>query len=799
MSNSAPSTLVEEYLASKRALFDKYYSFLNEKQREAVYTAEGPLLVLAGAGTGKTTVLVNRIGFIVRYGNAYFDNTVPNDISSDDISDIESAKDLEGEALGEYLERFKKDPCPPYAMLAITFTNKAANEIKERLALNLGEDTAKEICAGTFHSVCVRFLRQFGEKIGYRRSFTIYDTDDSKKIIAECQKDLNIDDKEMPVKKIMSIISQAKERLQTPEEFAKDSEGDFRMHKIAVIYELYQKKLFDANALDFDDIIVKTVELLQKFPEVREYFHRRFKYVCVDEYQDTNPAQFELTRLLVGGGENIMVVGDDDQSIYKFRGATIENILHFDDTYPALSIIKLEQNYRSTKNILEAANSVIRNNFGRRGKELWSLSDEGEKIWLRKTDNQNEEARFIINKIMDMVIREKRKYSDFAILYRTNAQSNAIESIFAKSGVPYRMLGGLRFYDRKEVKDIISYLCVINNHNDNLRLKRIINEPKRKIGDTTVSALDELSTYENKSIFDIIMHVGDYPVLAKSAAKLSEFGALITKLTDISKEASLDVLFKETIERSGYMQMLIDAGSAESSKIDNVNELISSAVEYEKNNPDGGLSGFLEEVSLISDIDNYSEDANAVTMMTIHSAKGLEFPVVFVPGMEEGLFPNMQSAMMPDELEEERRLAYVAITRARQRLFLTFTRERLLYGRTQFNSPSRFIAEIPEKFVFDDSPKIKPRITEDAVNIPRRKNTSSMQNFLKQSDISSGIGHTTSYERFECGDRVHHMVFGDGTILSAKEMGADIIYEIAFENVGTKKLMATFAKLTKAK
>ena len=803
MSNCNKGEIAQQYILLKQALFHQYFSELNERQQEAVFTANGPLLVLAGAGTGKTTVLVNRIAYIIRYGNAYYDQTVPDSVSEDDIDEMKKAQSLPREELGSFLERFAQSPCPPWAMLAITFTNKAAKEIKERLCRTLSEDLASEIWAGTFHSICVRILRRFGELIGYQPGFTIYDTDDSKKIILECLKNLNIDEKELPVKKIMNMISRAKDNLQSPTEFSSIAENDFRLHRIALVYELYQKKLCDANAVDFDDIIMQTVRLLDSQKEVREYYRKHFRYVCIDEYQDTNHAQFELTKLLVGKHENIMVVGDDDQSIYKFRGATIENILHFDDAYPKLRTIKLEQNYRSTKNVLNAANALIRNNFGRRGKELWSEAPDGDKIYIRRLDNQNEEARFIINKIMDLVIREKRKYSDFAILYRTNAQSNAIESTFAKSGIPYRMLGGMRFYDRKEVKDILSYLCVINNPNDNLRLKRIINEPKRKIGDSTVGAVEQLAIYDNKSMFDIIEHASEYPVLSKSVVKLTDFSHLIRSLQETAQTESLPVLFEKTIEQSGYRKMLLDMGASESARVDNINELISSAVEYQAQNEEATLSGFLEEISLLTDIDNYAEDTNAVTMMTIHSAKGLEFPVIFLPGMEDGIFPGLQSAIIPEELEEERRLAYVAITRAREKLFCTCAKERLLYGKTQYNPQSKFLSEIPDDFVYIDAPKTKSaQSSEDAPKknkeSKRSKHTAPLDTFLKRSDISSNIGHTTGYERFECGDRVSHMVFGVGTVLSVKEMGADILYEIAFEKSGTKRLMATYAKLKRA-
>lgn len=807
MKQTAASSLAERYFAAKHHLFDTLYQSMNEKQREAVYTVNGPLLVLAGAGTGKTTVLVNRIAHIIRYGNAYYDDTVPNGLTEANVSALEqSASVMSGEELGQLCESFSSNPCPPWAILTITFTNKAANEMKERLSKVIGEKSA-DIWAGTFHSICVRILRKYGERIGYRSGFTIYDTDDVKKVILECMKQLNIDDKQLQPRTVMNTISRAKDKLQTPEDFMNEVGSDLRLSQIASIYELYQKQLFDANALDFDDIIMQAVALLKAEEEVRSYYQNRFKYVCVDEYQDTNHAQFMLTGLLSGKYRNLMVVGDDDQSIYKFRGATIENILHFDDTYSDAHIIRLEQNYRSTTNILNAANSVIRNNFGRRGKELWSNAGEGEKITIRKLDNQNEEARYIINKIMDQVIREKRKYSDFAVLYRVNAQSSYLENIFAKSGIPYRLLGGTRFYERKEVKDIIAYLCVINNPSDNLRLKRIINEPKRKIGETTLTALENIAAYEDVTILDAMRNAENYPTLAKSITKLHDFAYMIDALTEISKTEKLSVLFQRVLELTGYMKMLEAAGITEIDRVQNVKELVSNAVAYEEANENATLSGFLEEVALVSDIDNYDENADAVVLMTIHSAKGLEFPVVFLPGMEEGLFPSIQSAMNPEELEEERRLAYVAITRAKTRLYALHTRERLIYGKTNFNQKSRFLEEIPEEYTNIEIPKsIRQQAAEaeaaangGAVTAPgdRKKKVTMSKEFFRESDLSAGVGRTQSYDRFTAGDVVSHFTFGRGVILSVREMGADILYEIAFDTVGTKKLMATYAKLRK--
>ena len=804
MSTERCPTAADRFLKAKRGLFDRLYGTMNEKQREAVFKIDGPLLILAGAGTGKTTVLVNRIAFIVKFGNAYADESIPAELSERDIKALEEAVDLEPEQMEQALLPYACSPCPPWAVLSITFPNKAAKEMKERLERILGE-AAKEIWAGTFHSVCVRILRRYGDRVGYAPGFTIYDTDDSKRVLAECLRQLNIDEKQMPIRTTLTHISRAKDRLLTPEAYEAEAGTDFRLSQIAAIYALYQKKLRDANALDFDDIIMQTVRLLSNDQEAREYYQNRFRYVCVDEYQDTNHAQFVLTQLLSAKHRNLMVVGDDDQSIYKFRGATIENILNFDASYKDAAVIKLEQNYRSTSNILDAANAVIRNNFGRRGKELWSSHGPGNKICVSRLDNQNEEARFIINKIMELVIREKRSYSDFAVLYRVNAQSGNLENIFAKSGVPYRLLGGTRFYDRKEIKDILAYLCIVNNPADNLRLKRIINEPKRKIGETTVRAIEMISEYEGVSMIDAMRNAENYTAISKSAGKLREFVAMIDAFAELSKTAPLSVLFERVVTETGYKKMLEDGGEIEKDRLQNVEELISQAVEYQTNNPEATLSGYLEEVALVSDIDSYDDTADAVVLMTIHSAKGLEFPVVFLPGMEEGIFPGMQAALYPEELEEERRLAYVAITRAKERLYALHVRERLLYGKTQYNPQSRFLTEIPEDYI--ENGQVKSRSAgaetqkEPEAAQPARSNRKTpviSQEFFKPSDLSSQVGRTTGYERFSTGDCVSHLTFGKGIVMSVKEMGADILYEIAFDKVGTKKLMATYAKLKKA-
>ena len=793
--------LEERYLKAKRALFEKAYDNLNDMQKRAVFTVNGPLLVIAGAGSGKTTVLVRRIAFIIKYGNAYLSDYVPYDIDEKYVKKLEKAVNLDKEELFAILNEFSSSPCEPYRMLAITFTNKAAKEIKDRLVGEIGnEDISKEIWAGTFHSVCMRILRVHGERVGYRSGFSIYDTDDSKKAVATAMKEVNVDEKSFPVKAVMNIISDAKNRLLTPDEFLLEAKSDFRLKKIAVIYKQYQKNMMESNVMDFDDIIMKTVELLDKFEDVRRYYQSKFKYVCVDEYQDTNEAQFKLTALLAGGYKNLMVVGDDDQSIYKFRGATIENILDFDRRFSDATVIKLEQNYRSTQTILDAANAVIKNNRGRRGKNLWTSAGEGEKIIVKEVDDQNYEARFIVDKINKLVSEGKAEYKDFAVLYRNNAQSSSIEKTFAKSGIPYRMLGGTRFNDRKEIRDIVAYLHVIENRNDKERLLRIINEPKRKIGDRTLEAVDLIAKEQGVSFFSVVENADKFVALEKSARKLKEFAELINELGRLSEVVSLEVLIRETLERSGYRQMLIDGGEPEQDRLDNLDEFVSGAIDYVnsfENEPDltPTLSGFLEENALVSDVDKYDDKADAVVMMTIHSSKGLEFPMVFLPGMEDGIFPGHQSLMgSNDEIEEERRLAYVAITRAKKQIFISYANNRLLYGKTSYNPPSRFLKEIPEEFTLYDG---RRRPAPKTVNsLPFEVGDYKPQ--YERVTISKPVRPISgSREVFAEGDRVRHITFGEGEILSVKALGADTLYEIVFDNVGTKKLMASFAKLTK--
>ena len=813
--------LSARYQLAKQKLFERAYSDLNPRQQEAVFQVNDPLLILAGAGSGKTTVLVRRIAFLIRYGNAYHGSRLPLSLTEAHVRELERAAEiLTPRDILPLLDEFAEDPCPPYRVLAITFTNKAANEMKSRLAALFPdvESFASEIWAGTFHSICMRILRRYGEELGYRPGFSVYDTDDSKKAISEAMKHCNVDEKTMAIKTVMNQISRAKDRLVTPEEFQAEVGQDYRLGQIGKIYARYQILLREANALDFDDIIMQTVKLLIRRPDIAQQYQNRFRYVCVDEYQDTNPAQFELTRLLSAGFNNLMVVGDDDQSIYKFRGATIENILTFHKVYTNARIIRLEQNYRSTQNILDAANAVISKNTGRMGKELWTAGQEGSLIHLVTCEDQNDESRRIANVIQKQVAKGKASYRDFAILYRMNAQSQTMEKVFARAGIPYRMLGGLRFTDRKEIRDAVAYLQLIVNPEDNVRLGRIINEPKRKIGAKTLEAVSIIATEQNCSQFEVIEQADRFVALKNARPMLASFADLIHTLIADSKKLSLEALFDSVLDRSGYRQMIIDGGEAEADRLQNLEEFKSQIIEYEKEAENPTLQGFLEETALVADVDRYDETADAVVMMTVHSAKGLEFPTVFLPGMEEGVFPGNQTIDGGnEEMEEERRLAYVAITRAKRELYLLHTSQRMLFGRTAYNPISRFASEIPEKLLDKQGER------RSGVSVSGYGSFGSYGSFGGSSSYYGSRGAAapanrprTYYseqvmekpaavekkprvatERFAAGDRVKHMVFGSGEIIAVKPMGTDTLYEIVFDKVGTKKLMATYAKLKK--
>ncbi len=815
------SQLSARYIRAKQALFDKAYSSLNDRQRQAVFTTEGPLLVLAGAGSGKTTVLVRRIAFIIRYGNAYYDDFVPENVDEAYVADLERAVNLSVPEIEEILPEFIHNPCPPYRMLAITFTNKAANEIKNRLVDQFGDETiAGDIWSGTFHSVCMRILRRYGDRIGYERSFTIYDTDDTKKAIVGVMKRMNMDEKQFPPKAVMAAISHAKDTLQDPDDMEADAGADYRLSRIAAIYRAYAEELHHSNAMDFDDIIMQTVRLLREHADVREHFQRKFRYVCVDEYQDTNRAQFELAALLSGDTkpQNLMVVGDDDQSIYKFRGATIENILGFDRTFENATLIKLEQNYRSTKTILDAANCVIDHNTGRKGKNLWTSGDVGEKIVLRKTEDQTAESRSIVDTIRRMMEEGNYRYRDFAVLYRTNSQSAGVERALSRSTIPYRVVGGTRFSDRKEIRDAVAYLQLLCNHADRERLLRIINEPRRKIGDKTLAAVTAIAEEQGCSLFAVMENATRYTALARAVPMLTAFSDLIHRLTELLDTLPLPDLFDAVMEQTGYLQMLRDGGEPERERIENIAELKSNLMEYVQTTEALGgvpsLVGFLEEYALMADVDKYDSEADAVVLMTIHSAKGLEFPVVFIPGMEDGIFPGMQNIVgTSEDMEEERRLCYVALTRAKERVLLLHTRTRLWYGQTVANPLSRFVEEIPQELMEMEDQTVETLSNAD-VAVTSRGAMAGSNTYYTPPRRPKTVAHTdritvgrptpsattearAGMNALTVGDCVLHPTFGQGEILSIKPMGADKLIEIMFDEVGTKKLMGTYAKLKK--
>ena len=685
--------ITTEYLALRDQYIEARFARLNTVQRQAVFATEGPLLILAGAGSGKTTVLVNRIANIIRFGSAHGSRELPRPVTEADLNDLRTAV-ANGRDLPRETAYLAVRPARPWNVLAITFTNKAAGELKERLRAMLGDTLGGDVNASTFHSACVRMLRRDAERIGFPKSFTIYDSDDQQRVIKQIYKDLMIDDKFLPVKSAIAQISSFKDKLMSAEEVAGEPFANTKAQLISKIYTAYAGRLKTAGAMDFDDLIFHTVRLLQNDAEAREYYQNRFRYVVVDEYQDTSVAQFHLVRLLAGGTNNVCVVGDDDQSIYKFRGATIENILNFEKVFSGAKTIRLEQNYRSTANILNAANSGIKNNMGRKGTTLWTESGDGEKVHHFTATNEQDEASHIADVIGEH-LREGASLKDHAVLYRMNAQSNPIETYFARAGIPYRIVGGQRFFDRKEVKDINSYLAVIVNPRDDVRLRRIINEPARKIGMTTIEKIGELASAAGVPMMEIIAHVRDYPALQRAAAPLERFYEMYRELCDLSVSEPLDVFVGDVIKKSGYEAMLKAMKEEGETRLENLGQLVSSIKTYaDQNGEDATLAGFLEEVALISDLDSYDNDADSVTMMTIHSAKGLEFPYVFVIGMEDGIFPGDMAKYNEEDMEEERRLCYVAITRAKKELYLSSSRTRMIFGQTRRNPPSTFLGEI---------------------------------------------------------------------------------------------------------
>ncbi len=793
----------EEFFELRKKIIEKEFTRMNDMQRQAIFQIEGPLLILAGAGSGKTTVIVNRIANMVRYGNAYNSKNVAFEPSDDDIEMMKDYLAGNEEVLFDIEDLLYDNPAKPWQILAITFTNKAANELKDRLEKMLGSD-ANEIWASTFHSCCSKILRRNAERIGYTSNFTIYDTDDQKRLIKECQRQLEIREAVLSHKTILGEISRSKDCLITPTEYLRQGENDARMTMIGKVYKMYQEELQKADAMDFDDMIVNTVKLLEECQDVREYYQRRFKYIMVDEYQDTNHAQFRLTQLLADGYRNICVVGDDDQSIYRFRGATIENIMSFEHQFQNAKTIRLEQNYRSTQTILDAANAVIAYNSKRKGKSLWTANGQGDQLSLYTALDEQGESSFIADKISENVGSGNFKFSDHAVLYRMNAQSNSLERCMVRAGIPYRIIGGFRFYERAEIRDAIAYLTVVNNPSDNMRLSRIINVPKRGIGDTTVNHAFEIATGLGLSVFEVMSHADEYEMLKRGAGKLMEFCKMITELQSKADEMSLDELFKEILDKTNYIEYLeADKEKGEERK-ENISELVTNLITFESENEGATLSGFLEEVALMTDIDNYNAQTDAVVLMTLHSAKGLEFPVVFIPGMEESIFPGMQSMYNEDDVEEERRLAYVGITRAKQKLYLTNANSRMLFGQTRRNLPSRFLGEIPRELLEKTSAMLGGNAfggrgrdaDDDRVPFPERSAFEKKKPAFQKSTISTKAPKSTGVT-YNVGDSVKSKVFGTGVVLSVKAMGGDSMLEIAFEKAGTKKLMANYAKLEK--
>ena len=791
-----------EILALRRAVLEKDFARMNDRQKQAVFTVNGPLLILAGAGSGKTTVLINRIANILRYGDAYNSTYLRDDLDENDIAACKTYIENGTPLTTETQEHLSVSACAPWRIMAITFTNKAAGELKDRLCAMLGE-TANDIWASTFHSTCARILRRDGERIGYSSHFTVYDTDDQRRLMKSILKELDISEKSITPKSILNEISRAKDSLISPAEYALTVGDDFRLKIISRAYTTYQKRLEDADAMDFDDLINKVVELFKKCPDVLEYYQNRFRYLMVDEYQDTNHAQYTFVRMLAEKSGNLCVVGDDDQSIYKFRGATIENILSFENTFQNATVIRLEQNYRSTQNILDAANAVIEHNTERKGKTLWTQNGTGAMIHLHTAENETDEAERITKIILDGVAAG-RKFSDYAVLYRMNSQSLTFERNFAKSGVPHRIIGGTRFYERREIREMIAYLSVINNPSDEMRLRRIINTPKRSIGDRSVEVAAQIGQQTGETLFEVVSHAKDYPALSRAANKMTLFAAQIQGLIELNNDekVTLGELYDELVERIDYLNFLKtdDPESAED-RAANVQELASNLRRFEEENPEGTLSDFLEEVSLITDIDNYDNNADSVVLMTVHSAKGLEFPVVFLPGMEENIFPGMASVYVPSEVEEERRLAYVAITRAKEELYIFHAESRMIFGMTNRNRVSRFVEEIPETLIehtrsrdYSARPVSMPSFggAKPFGEAPKTKSVAEAGGFTPKPRVKPAPAGT-----YRVGDTVLHKAFGTGLIVSATPMANDTLLEVAFDKVGTKKLFANFARLTK--
>lgn len=845
------------FLALRRKYIESQFGRLNERQKDAVFTTDGPLLILAGAGSGKTTVLVNRIANLIRFGSAYNSKQVPVYAGIEDMQELQAIVENGGEPSESLQKCLQERTVRPYNILAITFTNKAAGELKNRLGAMLGE-AGNDVNASTFHSACVRILRREAGRLGFPQSFTIYDSDDQQRTMKEVYKALNVDDKFLPLKAALNAIGRMKDKMISPKA-AMSAPENTREGLIAKVYDAYQKRLLKAGAFDFDDLIYSTVQLLRDYPDVQAYYQNRFRYILVDEYQDTSVAQFQLVNLLSGADKNVCVVGDDDQSIYRFRGATIENILSFEENFPGAKTIRLEQNYRSTSNILNAANCVIENNTGRKGKTLWTQNDNGEKINCYEAESEFDEAAHVAATI-GQNLRKGAKLRDHAILYRMNAQSNPIETYFARAGIPYKIVGGQRFYDRKEIKDMLAYMSIVANPQDDLRLRRIINEPARKIGATTVQHIAEIALQNETSMLDVIAHAQNYAPLARASAALGGFMRVYQKLCEANDTLPLDLFVNRIAEITGYKQMLDAQGEEGQTRMENIGQLVSSVKTYaDQRGPEATLAGFLEEVALISDIDSYDNEADVVVLMTMHAAKGLEFDYVFIVGLEEGIFPSEMSRYSNEDLEEERRLCYVGITRAKKELYLSCASSRMLFGQTKHNRPSRFIEEI-------DGQLLQTEQSPAAAQMQTLRRRMQQQNDYLQQEYgtvmrstvqagyssrygretpsressaprSSGMSYTTNTSRYgtvgtgrrgtamhstssvgsgikntgtvptaaknnaaagnayQPGDAVEHKVFGRGQVLKVTPVAGDMIVEVRFDTAGVKKTMANYAPM----
>lgn len=828
--------LAQRFLALRKQYIERQFGRLNPVQREAVFYTEGPLLILAGAGSGKTTVLVNRIANLIRFGRAYQSQQTPYGLSEASVEELERLCEQGGEPSAELLPLLSEYPIYPYHILAITFTNKAAGELKNRLSDMLGQ-AGQDVNASTFHSACVRILRREGERLGYPKSFTIYDTDDQQRAMKDIYKTLNIDDKFLPVKSAMGAIGRLKDKMISPKD-ALGEARDTRGGLVAKVYEAYQNRLKQAGALDFDDLIYCTVKLLQDNPDVREFYQKRYQYVLVDEYQDTSVAQFQLVSLLAGEHSNVCVVGDDDQSIYRFRGATIENILNFEQCFPGAKVIRLEQNYRSTSNILNAANCVIQNNQARKGKTLWTKNGTGDKVVHYEADSELDEAAHIAA-VIGQNLKKGAKLRDHAVLYRMNAQSSPVENYFARAGIPYKIVGGQRFYDRKEIKDMLAYMSIVANRQDDLRLRRIINEPARKLGATTVQHVADLAAQEGVCMLDVIAHMEQYPSLARASAALGGFYLIYRRLVEAYDTLPLDGFTQQILDITGYRAMLTAAGEEGETRLENIGQLVSAVKTYaDQRGPEATLAGFLEEVALISDIDSYDEGADVVVMMTMHAAKGLEFDYVFLIGLEEGIFPSEMSRYSEEDLEEERRLCYVGITRAKKELYLSSAASRMLFGQTKRNRPSRFVEEIDPELVQHEQSAMAQRQSAAREAYMQRQNQYLDRGYNRgMSGGSGGFGgsagaghprqtargqapggsirfgagssiqagsaaapHTAPAEsaasaEYHPGDVVEHKVFGRGVVLKVTPVAGDHIVEIKFDTAGVKKTMANYAPL----